>query len=66
MASTCINVAIIPTESLVGSARTLLTCRHAGTMGVRVDGAPAYLDLLRGHTESGCRRHVAAHPEDVK
>ena len=39
MASTCINVAIIPTESLVGSARTLLTCRHAGTMGVRVDGA---------------------------
>src|SRR6187402_2180766 len=48
----CINVACIPTKSLVGSARTLLACRHAARMGVRVDGAPVVeLDLLRAHKE---------------
>ena len=31
---TCINVACIPTKALVGSARTLLTARHAAVMGV--------------------------------
>jgi probable pyridine nucleotide-disulfide oxidoreductase len=59
---TCINVACIPTKSLVGSARTLLTCRHATTMGVRVDGAPAVdLDLLRAHKEGVVGEMVEAH-----
>ena len=59
---TCINVACIPTKSLVGSARTLLTCRHAATMGVRVDGAPAVdLDLLRAHKEGVVGGMVEAH-----
>src|SRR4051812_28816063 len=30
---TCINVACIPTKSLVASARTLLTARRAGELG---------------------------------
>ena len=38
---TCINVACIPTKALVGSARTLLTARRAGTMGVQIDGEPS-------------------------
>src|SRR3954453_12594210 len=50
---TCINVACIPTKSLVASARTLLTARHAGEMGIELDGgAPvATLEGLRAHKE---------------
>jgi pyruvate/2-oxoglutarate dehydrogenase complex dihydrolipoamide dehydrogenase (E3) component len=59
---TCINVACIPTKSLVGSARILLTCRHAATMGVRVDDAPSVdLDLLRAHKEGVVGGMVEAH-----
>jgi probable pyridine nucleotide-disulfide oxidoreductase len=59
---TCINVACIPTKSLVGSARTLLTSRQAATMGVRVDGAPAIdLDVLRAHKEGVVGGMVEAH-----
>lgn len=34
----CINVACIPTKSLVASARTLLTARHAQALGIEVEG----------------------------
>ncbi len=59
---TCINVACIPTKSLVGSARTLLTARRAAQMGVEVDGEPSVaLDLLRRHKESVVSGMVSAH-----
>lgn len=59
---TCINVACIPTKALVGSARTLLTARHADRMGVRLDGEPAVSpDGLRDHKGSVVGGMVAAH-----
>jgi len=59
---TCINVACIPTNALVGSARTLLTARHAAQMGVVTDGEPSIsLDRLRQHKESVVDGMVAAH-----
>lgn len=59
---TCINVACIPTKSLVGSARTLLTVRHAETMGIEVAGDPAVsLEGLRHHKESVVGGMVEAH-----
>ncbi|GAA1637042.1 dihydrolipoyl dehydrogenase family protein [Georgenia ruanii] len=60
---TCINVACIPTKSLVASARTLLTARHAGEMGIELDGtAPAAtLEGLRAHKEGVVGGMVAAH-----
>jgi pyruvate/2-oxoglutarate dehydrogenase complex dihydrolipoamide dehydrogenase (E3) component len=59
---TCINVACIPTKALVGSARTLLTARHATQMGVLTDGEPSIsLERLREHKESVVDGMVAAH-----
>ncbi|GAA4288246.1 dihydrolipoyl dehydrogenase family protein [Georgenia daeguensis] len=59
---TCINVACIPTKSLVGSARALLDARGAGTMGVEVEGEPRIsLERLREHKESVVGGMVAAH-----
>jgi pyruvate/2-oxoglutarate dehydrogenase complex dihydrolipoamide dehydrogenase (E3) component len=60
---TCINVACIPTKSLVASARTLLTARHAGEMGIELDGAApaATLEGLRAHKEGVVGGMVAAH-----
>lgn len=59
---TCINVACIPTKSLVGSARTLLSARHAAAMGIVVDGTPRVdLPLLRAHKESVVGGMVDAH-----
>ncbi|PFG39971.1 pyruvate/2-oxoglutarate dehydrogenase complex dihydrolipoamide dehydrogenase (E3) component [Georgenia soli] len=59
---TCINVACIPTKSLVGSARTLLDARRAAVMGVELAGEPSIsLDLLREHKESVVGGMVAAH-----
>ena len=59
---TCINVACIPTKALVGSARSLLSARHAARMGVVVDGAPAIdLDRLRAHKEGVVGGMVTAH-----
>jgi pyruvate/2-oxoglutarate dehydrogenase complex dihydrolipoamide dehydrogenase (E3) component len=47
---TCINVACIPTKSLVSSARALRDAQQLGELGVRVDGSPRIdLDLLRVH-----------------
>jgi len=61
---TCINVACIPTKSLVGSARTLQAVRGASTMGVVVDGgASISLDLLRRHKESVVGGMVATHED---
>jgi pyruvate/2-oxoglutarate dehydrogenase complex dihydrolipoamide dehydrogenase (E3) component len=61
---TCINVACIPTKSLVGSARSLLTARHAARMGVALGGEPAVsMDLLRHHKESVVGAMVAAHEQ---
>lgn len=49
---TCINVACIPTKSLVGSARTLLSARGAAAMAVELQGEPSVsLDRLRRHKE---------------
>ncbi|GGK79371.1 pyridine nucleotide-disulfide oxidoreductase [Sphaerisporangium melleum] len=48
---TCINVACIPTKSLVTSARLLQRIRRAGEVGVRVEKAEADLPLLRAHKE---------------
>jgi probable pyridine nucleotide-disulfide oxidoreductase len=59
---TCINVACIPTKSLVGSARTLLTARSAAQMGIEVDCEPAVdLDGLRAHKDGVVGGMVAAH-----
>jgi pyruvate/2-oxoglutarate dehydrogenase complex dihydrolipoamide dehydrogenase (E3) component len=59
---TCINVACIPTKALVGSARTLLTARHAAVMGVQLGGEPAIsLGALRRHKESVVGGMVSAH-----
>jgi probable pyridine nucleotide-disulfide oxidoreductase len=59
---TCINVACIPTKALVGSARTLLTVRHAEVMGVDVGGpASASIDGLRHHKEAVVGGMVDAH-----
>lgn len=59
---TCINVACIPTKSLVGSARTLLDARGAAVMGVEIDGEPTVsLTRLREHKESVVGGMVAAH-----
>jgi probable pyridine nucleotide-disulfide oxidoreductase len=45
---TCINVACIPTKTLVTSARALRTLRRAKDLGIVADGHPD-LDLLRAH-----------------
>ncbi|WP_432055879.1 dihydrolipoyl dehydrogenase family protein [Streptomyces sp. bgisy022] len=59
---TCINVACIPTKALVGSARTLLTARHAARMGVRTGAEPAVdLEALRAHKENVVGGMVGAH-----
>ncbi|MPZ53826.1 MAG: mercuric reductase [Acidimicrobiia bacterium] len=59
---TCINVACIPTKSLVGSARTLLSARHAARMGVAIDGDPSVsLEALRHHKESVVDGMVSSH-----
>ncbi len=59
---TCINVACIPTKALVGSARTVLTARHAGEMGVEVGEPPSVsLEGLRRHKSSVVDGMVAAH-----
>jgi pyruvate/2-oxoglutarate dehydrogenase complex dihydrolipoamide dehydrogenase (E3) component len=54
--------ACIPTKSLVGSARTLLTARSAAQMGIEVDCDPAVdLDGLRAHKDGAVGEMVAAH-----
>ncbi|MGN6751339.1 MAG: dihydrolipoyl dehydrogenase family protein [Intrasporangium sp.] len=59
---TCINVACIPTKSLVGSARTMLTIQHAEVMGIEVDGdSVVSLAALRRHKESVVGGMVDAH-----
>ncbi len=59
---TCINVACIPTKSLVESTRTLLTTREAGDVGVRVPRGPEVdLDRLRAHKEGVVAGMVDAH-----
>ncbi|MEU8802377.1 FAD-dependent oxidoreductase [Spirillospora sp. NPDC048819] len=59
---TCINVACIPTKALVGSARAIAAARHAGVMGVELDGEPTVvLDALRRHKESVVGGMVDAH-----
>jgi probable pyridine nucleotide-disulfide oxidoreductase len=47
----CINVACIPTKTLVTSARLIGVLRRAESLGVRVDGAEVDLALLRAHKE---------------
>ncbi|SDT07800.1 Pyruvate/2-oxoglutarate dehydrogenase complex, dihydrolipoamide dehydrogenase (E3) component [Microlunatus soli] len=59
---TCINVACIPTKSLVGSARTLTDARHADLMGIELGGEPrVVLAALRRHKESVVGGMVQAH-----
>lgn len=59
---TCINVACIPTKALVGSARTVLTARHAEVMGVELQDEPLVsVDGLRQHKSSIVDGMVAAH-----
>jgi len=59
---TCINVACIPTKALVGSARTVLTARHAQVMGVELSDQPLVsVDGLRRHKSSVVDGMVAAH-----
>lgn len=49
---TCINVACIPTKSLVTSARVLRTARRAAEYGVSIKAEPVIdLALLRAHKE---------------
>src|SRR4051812_21652539 len=59
---TCINVASIPTKALVASARTLVSARRAGELGVEIGGEPAVvLDRLRAHKEGVVGGMVVAH-----
>ncbi|HLV04149.1 MAG TPA: FAD-dependent oxidoreductase [Actinomycetaceae bacterium] len=59
---TCINVACIPTKSLVESARALLSARQAGDLGVAVVRRPEVdLDRLRAHKEGVVAGMVDAH-----
>lgn len=59
---TCINVACIPTKSLIESARTMETARRAPAMGVTFDGWPrTTVDALRGHKEAVVGGMVDAH-----
>ncbi|MGR6973621.1 dihydrolipoyl dehydrogenase family protein [Streptomyces cynarae] len=48
---TCINVACIPTKSLVTSARLLRRAATAEALGLRLGQAEVDLDLLRSHKE---------------
>lgn len=58
----CINVACIPTKSLVASARALLTARHAQALGIEVEGpASATIEGLRHHKERVVDGMVSAH-----
>lgn len=47
----CINVACIPTKTLVTSARAVGTLARAARLGIQVDGSHVDLDLLRAHKE---------------
>ncbi|WP_427891930.1 dihydrolipoyl dehydrogenase family protein [Kribbella sp. GL6] len=59
---TCINVACIPTKSLVESARTMVVARDADVMGVELDSEPMVsLAALRRHKESVVGGMVDAH-----
>src|SRR3954454_4855866 len=61
---TCINVACIPTKALVASARTLISARRAGELGVEVGGQPAVvLDRLRAHKQGVVGGMVVAHAQ---
>jgi pyruvate/2-oxoglutarate dehydrogenase complex dihydrolipoamide dehydrogenase (E3) component len=61
---TCINVACIPTKALVASARTLISARRAGELGVEVGGEPAVvLDRLRAHKQGVVGGMVVAHAQ---
>ena len=59
----CINVACIPTKSLVASARLLGVLRRADSLGVHVGDAHVDLDLLRAHKEGVVGDMVALHRE---
>lgn len=49
---TCINVACIPTKTLVNSARLLAVTRRAAEFGITLPGAPAIdIELLRARKE---------------
>jgi pyruvate/2-oxoglutarate dehydrogenase complex dihydrolipoamide dehydrogenase (E3) component len=48
---TCINVACIPTKSLVTSARLLRRLAGAESLGIRLEKAEVDLELLRSHKQ---------------
>ena len=59
---TCINVACIPTKSLVASARRMADTRSDATFGVEgTEGAKINLNALRAHKEGVVGGMVAAH-----
>lgn len=59
---TCINVACIPTKTLVGTARALLAVRHAGELGISVEGPGSVTaGSLRAHKEGVVEGMVDAH-----
>ncbi|MDO4258906.1 MAG: FAD-dependent oxidoreductase [Actinomycetaceae bacterium] len=59
---TCINVACIPTKSLVTSARAIEQARRAGLLGVHgTEAAQVDLADLRGHKEGIVSTLVGAH-----
>lgn len=61
---TCINVACIPTKTLVGSARLLAAIRSARERGIEVEGSPRVdLALLREHVHGVVGGMVAAHEQ---
>ena len=57
---TCINVACIPTKSLVASARALRSLARGRDLGLIVGEARADVDLLRAHKEEGDGRWMAS------
>lgn len=57
----CINVACIPTKSLVASARLLGVLRRADSLGVHVGDSHVDLELLRAHKEGVVGDMVALH-----
>jgi pyruvate/2-oxoglutarate dehydrogenase complex dihydrolipoamide dehydrogenase (E3) component len=63
---TCINVACIPTKSLVASARAERTIQRAKELGLVIGDAHTDVDGLRQHTSGVVEGMIAANLEQFR